>query len=95
MAFCKPQEDNLPGDVSATNQTRNGTLKKSSNMTATTSNARSSELESARKMSMDQTTISTADEKGNTDVSIVMGRVNLIKHSFDILFTKFLSCFRT
>ena len=64
MALRKPREDNLSSEVTATNQTRNSTIKKSSNITATTTNARSSELESARKMSMDQTTISTADEGG-------------------------------
>ena len=36
----KPPEDNLPSDEYASNHTRNGTIKKSSNITATTSNAR-------------------------------------------------------
>ena len=61
----KPPEDNLPSDEYASNHTRNGTIKKSSNITATTSDARrSSELESARKLSRDHTTISAADEPG-------------------------------
>ena len=62
----KPPEDNMPSDDYASNHTRNGTIKKSSNITATTSDARrSSELESARKLSRDHTTISAADEPGN------------------------------
>ena len=64
MALHKPHDDYSPGDETATNQTRNETAKKSSNTTATTSNARTSELDSARKISRDQTTISTADEPG-------------------------------
>ena len=60
----KPPEDNLPSDEYASNHTRNGTIKKSSNITATTSNARSSELESARRLSRDHTTISAVDEPG-------------------------------
>ena len=64
MALRKPHDDNLRSDEIATNGTRNDTMKKSSNITATTSNVRSSELESARRMSRDHTTISAADETG-------------------------------
>ena len=65
-ALRKPHEDNIPSDEFASTHTRNGTIKKSSNITATTSNAQSSELESARKLSRDHTTISAADDPGNT-----------------------------
>ena len=64
MVLHKPRDANSPMDETATNQTQNETVKKSSNITATTSNARTSELDSMRKMSRDQTTISSADETG-------------------------------
>ena len=69
----------MPSDDYASNHTRNGTIKKSSNITATTSDARrSSELESARKLSRDHTTISATDEPGNF--------LKLVKYFFHFIF---------
>ena len=64
-ALNKPRDDNLANEDTATNHTRNGTIKKGSNITATTSNGRSTEIETARKISRDQTTMSAGDEPGN------------------------------
>ena len=56
-------DDTFSGDETTMNQNeQNGTGKKSSNITGSTTAGRSSELESARKLSGDQTTISAMEE---------------------------------
>ena len=64
MSLHKPRGGKSPIEETETSQDPNKMDKKSSNITATTSNARSSELDSMRKISKDQTTISAADETG-------------------------------
>ena len=62
MVLQKPLEPSLPNEQTSTDPAANGPAKKSSNITAMTSINRSSELQSPRKISRDQTTLSTATE---------------------------------
>ena len=62
MILHEETDDTFSGDETTMNQEQNATGKKSSNITGSTTAGRSSELESARKLSGDQTTISAMEE---------------------------------
>ena len=64
MALRKPLDANMPNDLTTTDPTGNGTAKKSSNMTATTSDGKTSEIESIRKISKDQSAAGATDTTG-------------------------------
>ena len=66
-------DDTFSGDETTMNQNeQNGTGKKSSNITGSTTAGRSSELESARKLSGDQTTISAMEEPDGSNIEFII-----------------------
>ena len=70
MILHEETDDTFSGDETTMNQEQNTTGKKSSNITGSTTAGRSSELESARKLSGDQTTISAMEEPDGKKYSI-------------------------